>query len=139
MARIAVGGFMHETNCFVPVQTDYDAFAAAGDRPPMSRGEEILGNLPGKSFAMSGFLPEMASGNELVPLAWASASAGGYVTSNAYERIAGELVGRLSAALPVNAFYLDLHGAMCSIDFEDGEGESCCAAFVPASARVCRS
>jgi microcystin degradation protein MlrC len=26
-------------------------------------------------------------------------------------------------ALPVDAVYLDLHGAMCSVDFEDGEGE----------------
>ena len=23
MARIAIGGFQHETNCFVPVKTDY--------------------------------------------------------------------------------------------------------------------
>ena len=44
MARIAVGGFHHETNCFVPVQTDFDYFATVGDRPPLSRGEEVLHN-----------------------------------------------------------------------------------------------
>ncbi len=66
----------------------------------------------------------MAAKHELVPLVWASGGAGGYVTaSDAYERIIGELVGRLSVALPVDAVYLDLHGAMCSVDFEDGEGE----------------
>lgn len=27
MARIAIGGFHHETNCFVPGVTDYDYFA----------------------------------------------------------------------------------------------------------------
>ena len=123
MARIAVGGFHHETNCFVPVHTDFAYFASIGDRPALSRGEEILRNLPGRAFAMSGFLADMAQKHELVPLVWASGGAGGYVTSDAYERIVGELIGRLSVALPVDAIYLDLHGAMCSVDFEDGEGE----------------
>jgi microcystin degradation protein MlrC len=123
MARIAVGGFMHETNCFVPVHTDFEYFATVGDRPPLSRGEEIFANLPGRAFALSGFLADMAERHDLVPLVWASGGAGGYVTSEAYERITGELIGRLSAALPVDAVYLDLHGAMCSTDFEDAEGE----------------
>ena len=123
MARIAVGGFQHETNCFVDVHTDFDYFAQAGDRPALARGDEVLRNLPGKSFAMSGFLADMPARHELVPLVWTSGGAGGYVTRDAYERIAAELVGRLSQALPVDAVYLDLHGAMCSIDFEDGEGE----------------
>ena len=123
MARIAVGGFHHETNCFVPVHTDFNYFATVSDRPPLSRGEEVLRNLPGKAFGMSGFLADMGGKHELVPLVWASGGAGGYVTSDAYERIVGELIGRLSVALPVEAVYLDLHGAMCSVDFEDGEGE----------------
>jgi microcystin degradation protein MlrC len=72
---------------------------------------------------MSGFLADMAHKHELAPLVWTSGGAGGYVTSEAYERIVGELVGRLSLAMPVDAVYLDLHGAMCSVDFEDGEGE----------------
>lgn len=123
MARIAIGGFQHETNCFVPVPTDFEYFASVGDRPPLSRGEEVLGNLPDRSFAMSGFLADMTGRHELVPLVWTSGGAGGYVTSDAYERIVGEMIGRLSIAMPVNAVYLDLHGAMCSVDFEDGEGE----------------
>jgi microcystin degradation protein MlrC len=123
MARIAVGGFQHETNCFIPARTDFEAFRSIGDRPPLSRGEEIFRNLPGRAFAMSGFLADMAERHELVPLVWASGGAGGYVTSDAYERIVGELIGRLSVAMPVDAVYLDLHGAMCSVDFPDGEGE----------------
>ena len=58
-----------------------------------------------------------------MPLLWTSGGAGGLVTRDAFERIAGELVGRLSAAMPVDAVYLDLHGAMVTEDFEDGEGE----------------
>lgn len=123
MARIAIGGFQHETNCFIPARTDFSAFTSIGDRPPLSRGQEILENLPGRAFAMSGFLADMAGKHELVPLVWASGGAGGYVTSDAFERIVGELIGRLSVALPVDAVYLDLHGAMCSVDFPDGEGE----------------
>jgi len=123
MARIAVGGFQHETNCFVEPYTDFAGFESIGDRPPLARGEEVLRNLPGRAFGMSGFIEDMAENHELVPLLWTSGGAAGYVTSDAYERIAGELIGRLSLALPVDAVYLDLHGAMCSVDFEDGEGE----------------
>ena len=35
MARIAIGGFLHETNCFVPMRTDYAYYAAGGDFPPL--------------------------------------------------------------------------------------------------------
>jgi len=123
MARIAVGGFQHETNCFVPVPTDYSYFASVGDRPPLCRGQDVLRNLPNRQFAMSGFIAVMADKHALAPLVWTSGGAGGYVTREAYERICGEMVGRLSEALPVDAVYLDLHGAMVSEDFEDGEGE----------------
>ena len=123
MARIAIGGFQHETNCFVPQKTDFDYFAAHRDRPPLCRGADVLDWLTGISFGLSGFLDEMAADHELVPLLWTSGGAGGIVTRDAYERIAGELVGGLSLAMPVDAVYLDLHGAMVSEDFEDGEGE----------------
>ena len=59
MARIAVGGFQHETNCFVPTRTDYEYFAAHRDRPPLVRGAAVLEWLGETSFALSGFLREM--------------------------------------------------------------------------------
>lgn len=123
MARIAIGGFQHETHCFVPTRTDYAYFAAHRDRPPLVRGPALLEWLADTSFAMSGFLRTMGAGHDYAPLVWTSGGAGGYVTSDAFERIAGELVGMLSQALPVDAVYLDLHGAMVSVDFEDAEGE----------------
>ena len=49
MARIAVGGFHHETNCFVPERTDFAYFASHRDRPPLVRGQDViewLGNIP---------------------------------------------------------------------------------------------
>ena len=123
MARIAVGGFHHETNCFVAEGTDFAYFASHRDRPPLVRGAEVIEWLADTSFALSGFLRDMGARHEIVPLLWTSGGAGGLVTADAYERIAGELVGRLSAAMPVDAVYLDLHGAMVSAPFEDGEGE----------------
>ncbi len=123
MARIAVGGFHHETNCFVEPKTDFAYFASHRDRPPLVRGEEVIRWLTDTSFALSGFMKAMGGAHEFVPLVWTSGGAGGLVTRDAFERIAGELIGRLSAAMPVDAVYLDLHGAMVTEDFEDGEGE----------------
>src|SRR3546814_123354 len=123
MARIAVGGFLLESNCFVPLRMDYEYFARGGEMPPLCRGGEIYGRLTGSSFGMSGFLADMADRHELVPLVWTHGGAGGYVTDNAFERVTGELVGDLSRAMPVDAVYLDLHGAMVTETYEDGEGE----------------
>jgi microcystin degradation protein MlrC len=123
MTRIAVGGFHHETNSFVAPLTDYAYFMSHRDRPPLVRGAEVTRWLSETSFALSGFLDAVRPGVEIVPLLWASGGAGGTVTADAFERIAGELVGRLSEAVPVDGVYLDLHGAMVSEPFEDGEGE----------------
>ena len=121
--RIAVGGFHHETNCFVPTKTDFEYFAAHRDRPPLVRGPDVIKWLTNTSFALSGFFSEMGTGYDYVPLVWTSGGAGGYVTRDAFERITGEMVGMLSRQMPVDAIYLDLHGAMVSEDFEDAEGE----------------
>ena len=42
MTRIAVGGFLHETNTFAPTKATYDAFIHGGDWPGMKRGEDVL-------------------------------------------------------------------------------------------------
>jgi microcystin degradation protein MlrC len=123
MARIAVAGFQHESNSFVRPVTDFAYFNTHRDRPPLVRGADVLNWLADTSFALSGFLKAIAGAHEIVPLLWTSGGAGGPVTADAYERIAGELVGRLSEAMPVDAVYLDLHGAMVAEPFEDGEGE----------------
>src|SRR3712207_9271287 len=98
MARIAIGGFQHETNSFVVPKTDFAYFASHRDRPPLVRGSDVVEWLTGTSFAINGFMEAMRSGHELVPLLWTSGGAGGLVTEDAFERIAGELVGRLSEA-----------------------------------------
>ena len=68
-------------------------------------------------------MQSFAFGRNAFQFARPGPAAGGLVTRDAFERIAGSLVGGLSQAMPVDAVYLDLHDAMVSEDFEDGEGE----------------
>ena len=41
MARIAIAGFMHKTNCFVPDTKDFENFANPPDRSGILRGEKF--------------------------------------------------------------------------------------------------
>ena len=124
MARIAIGGFQHETNTFAPSPADYAAFEAGGGWPGVQYGEPLFSAVAGANIPAAGAIESLrASGHQLVGTAWAAASPSAAVTGEAYERIAGELVKRLRDALPVDGVYLDLHGAMVSERFDDGEGE----------------
>jgi microcystin degradation protein MlrC len=120
--RIAAGGFGHETNSFVPHRADFAYFNEQRDRPALVRGEAVVAQLRGGSYAMSGFVAEAAA-CDLVPLIWAHGGAGGCVTDDAFERIVGDMMDLLSRSLPVDGLYLDLHGAMVCDSVEDAEGE----------------
>jgi microcystin degradation protein MlrC len=124
MARIAVGGFQHETNTFAPTPADYAAFESGGGWPGICFGPGIEAAVAGANIPAAGAIETFhAAGHGTVGLAWAAASPSDRVTRDAYERIAGEIVNRLKAALPVDAVYLDLHGAMVAEHIDDGEGE----------------
>ena len=124
MALIAVGGFQHETNTFAPTKADYPAFEAGAGRPGVQFGRAIAAAVEGANIPVAGALKTLhALGHRTVGLAWAAASPSAQVTKDAYERIAGEIVRRLADAGPVDAVYLDLHGAMVAEHFDDGEGE----------------
>ncbi len=124
MARIAIGGFQHETNTFAPMPATYQDFVQPGGWPALARGEAMFEALAGVNLPASGFIETAKrKGHELVPLLWCSAIPSGPVTEDAYERIAGELAERLRAARSVDGLYLDLHGAMVAAHLDDGEGE----------------
>ncbi len=42
MTRIAVGGFLHETNTFAPTKATYDDFVHGGGWPAMAPGADVL-------------------------------------------------------------------------------------------------
>lgn len=124
MARVAIGGFQHETNTFAPSKADYAAFEAGGGWPGVQYGEPIFAAVEGANIPAAGAIQALRSlGHTLVGTAWAAASPSAHVTADAFERIAGELVNRLRALLPVAGVYLDLHGAMVVETYDDGEGE----------------
>jgi len=122
--RIAVGGFLHETNTFQEQKTTYADFAEAGDRTPLTRGPDVLERFSGLNTSIAGALEVLKpTGATLVPLPWTSATPSGYVTEDAFERIAAMFVEDLRAALPVDGVFLSLHGAMVAEHCEDPEGE----------------
>src|SRR5882757_6958870 len=124
MTRIAVGGFLHETNTFAPTKASYDGFVHGGGWPPMSQGARLIERMRDINVGMAGFVPAAeAEGWEMVPTIWCAASPSAHVTEDAYERIAGIMVDGIKAAGAIDGVYLDLHGAMVAEHLDDGEGE----------------
>ena len=124
MSRIAIGGFQHETNTFAPSKADYTAFERGGGWPGVQYGEPIFSAVEGANIPAAGAIQALrALGHSMVGTAWAAASPSAHVTADAFERILGGLIKNLEDAGRVDGVYLDLHGAMVSEEFEDGEGE----------------
>ncbi|HTB01509.1 MAG TPA: M81 family metallopeptidase [Bradyrhizobium sp.] len=124
MTRIAIGGFLHETNTFAPTKAVYDDFVHGGGWPSMAVGTDMLKVMRDINVGLAGFVAAAeAQGWELAPTISAAASPSAHVTKDAYERIVTDMIERIRAAGPLDAVYLDLHGAMVSEHFDDGEGE----------------
>lgn len=122
--RVAMAGFLHETNTFAPSPATYAGFQQGGGYLPMSRGEEITGRCGGVNLGISGAIAHgAADGWEMVPILWTGAIPSAHVEKDAYERIAGEIVDGIAAAGDLDGVYLDLHGAMVAEHLDDGEGE----------------
>jgi microcystin degradation protein MlrC len=124
MARIAVGGFQHETNTFSPQRTGLAQFVEPDAWPGLVRGGEMLDAIAGVNLPAAGFVAEArALGHRIEPLLWCSAQPAGKVTRAAYESIAVELLQRVGHARGCDAVYLDLHGAMVAEHLDDADGE----------------
>lgn len=124
MARIAVAGFLHETNTFAQRHTDFEAFLEADAWPGLLEGPAMLDGVAGANLAAAGFIQAaVEAGHQVLPLIWASANPSGLVTRAAFERIWSLLEQALRKAGAIDALFLDLHGAMVVEGIEDGEGE----------------
>src|SRR2546421_9161009 len=76
MARIAVGGFQHETNTFAPQRASWADFERADAWPGFVRGPELIEAVEGFNLPIAGAVNTLqALGHELVPLCWCSAAA----------------------------------------------------------------
>lgn len=115
--RVAIGAILTECNQFGGEPIDLSWF----ERYELRRGEEIL---EAEKGVVGGMLSVLADrGVEVVPLLFASTCPGGPLTADCYAQLKGELLGRLEAALPVDAVLLPLHGAAAVEGGIDLEGD----------------
>jgi len=125
LKRIAVAGFQHETNTFAPSHATFSEFEKADAWPGLLTKDEVIRELSGLKVSLTGFTDAAMEkgGYEIVPILWCAAEPSSYVTDDAFERIASQIVEGLRDAGELDGIYLELHGAMVTQAFEDGEGE----------------
>lgn len=117
--RIVIAQMSHETNTFSPVPTDLKRFSG-GRAEPMA-GLAALERFRDTASCMGGYIKVAeAAGAEIDIPVVAGAPPSGPVEDDAYEYIVEKIV---AAASGCDAMMLDLHGAMVTRSFEDGEGE----------------
>jgi microcystin degradation protein MlrC len=118
--RVVIAMMKHETNTFSPVPTPLERFARGRKEPPV--GREAYDAFKGVGLGIAGFidLAEKARADIEIPLA-ASAPPSGPVPDAVFEQMAGRICD--AVAKGCDAILLDLHGAMVTESFEDGEGE----------------
>ena len=124
MARIAVGGFQHETNTFAPSKATWERFEEVDGWPGLSRGRELFPAIEGVHLPITDAVTALRGlGHEVVPLSWCAATPSAHITEDAFERITAILLEDIATAGHPDGIYLDLHGAAVSEHFEDAEGE----------------
>lgn len=120
--RIVIGEIAHETNTFCPGPTTEDHFRARG----WYSGEDVIARHRGIRTDIGGMIAAAeAGGHEVVPTLTTWAEPWGTISRDTYDRLLGELLAGLRAALdsgPVDAVCLALHGAGVADGIDDFEG-----------------
>jgi microcystin degradation protein MlrC len=121
--RVALAGFLHETNTFAPTKAQMSDFVQGGGYMPFARGADLLQLSRDINLGIGGAVEQgESSGWEMVPVLWAGAIPSAHVCKEAYKSITDEIVAGISAALPLDGVFIDLHGAMVAEHEDDGEG-----------------
>lgn len=110
--RIGVGGIAIESSTFSPLPAKVEDFS-------ILRGDEIVASYP---YFTDGVF-EGRNDAEWFGTLKARAIPGGPVETASYEAMKGELLERLSAVLPLDGFFFDIHGAMTVLGLDDAEGD----------------
>ncbi|MBI1943161.1 MAG: M81 family metallopeptidase [Betaproteobacteria bacterium] len=118
--RLVIAQMKHETNTFSPVPTPLGRFAH-GRALPLA-GPEVYEAFKGTGTPIGAFidLAEQAGAEAVYPVA-GNAAPSAPVEDAAYEAMAGRIVE--AVAKGCDAVLLDLHGAMVTRSYDDGEGE----------------
>ncbi len=121
--RIAVAGFMHETNTFVPHKTGMIDFTTHSVLGRILEGPNFF-DITKTFFSMRGFLGKAAQSDyDIVTTLFAEAEPGGIIERDVFEQITERVLRHLGDQQPFDGLYLELHGAMVVDGFEDGELE----------------
>src|SRR5258706_11845253 len=118
--KLVIAQMKHETNTFSPVPTPLARFAAG--RPLPAEGADVREAFKGTGTAIGAFidLADKAGAEAVFPVA-GNAAPSAPVDDDAYEAMAGRIVD--AVAKGCDAVLLDLHGAMVTRTYDDGEGE----------------
>jgi len=118
--RVVVAMMKHETNTFSPVPTPLARFARGSTE--VARGADVIKAFGKTRSGITAFLDICRrEGWEAVTPIAAGAWPSGPVEDEAFEAICGAICEAVAAGC--DAAMLDLHGAMVTQSFEDGEGE----------------
>lgn len=121
--RVALAGFLHETNTFAPTKAEMADFVQGGGYMPIARGQAVLTQCKGINLGISGAVTfGESAGWDIVPILWAGAIPSAHVCQDAYESITNEIILGIAGAGPLDGIILDLHGAMVAEHEDDGEG-----------------
>lgn len=117
--RIAIAGFMHESNTFAPLRTDRAAFAAQS----LTFGPALLDEWRDAHHEVGGYLQAVAAGgDEAVPIVMAWATPSGPVTGEVLNEVTDAIIHELKRQKP-DGLLLALHGAMVAEPHLDADGE----------------
>lgn len=121
--RVALAGFLHETNTFAPTMARMEDFVQGGGYMPIARGKAVISQGKDINLGIGGAVSFGAqAGWEMVPVLWAGAIPSAHVCKDAYESITSEIISSIVDAGPLDGIFLDLHGAMVAEHEDDGEG-----------------
>ncbi len=114
MKRVAILGFLHESNSFAPTTTEQDFRNRC-----YHRGEEITadlalpaGKLPKETRGFVDAMNDSGVDWEMIPIMIADAEPGGLVDQNFHDLTRAEMGKLLQDAMPLDGVYLIAHGAM---------------------------
>lgn len=118
--RVAIAGFLHESNTFLSVPTSFDLFASTS----YFAGPDLVDRWINGRHELSGMLAGAKANEwELRPLLATFAVPSGTIEAEAFERIATEILAQLKDCGPTDGLLLALHGATVSEEFPDADGE----------------
>lgn len=110
--RIGIGGIAIESSTFNPRHNSLDDFGIV-------RGQEMLSRYP--------FMPDWTfegrTDIDWLPCMHARSIPGGSVVRAAYETMKQELLDTIQSVMPLDGFFLNIHGAMNVEDMDDAEGD----------------